>query len=148
MPPLLPSPCRVVPEASLIRSACILRWGINQSSTFGLWVPRQLPVTLRLFRMLGCKGFVRLWNTACTCMPIIFPLIHRPNGLWRSPITFLTQPRWLCGLPAFARSLMGVLLEYMALNKRGGGVNCLRRVFENFFWFNEILCINIEHESS
>jgi len=28
------------------------------------------------------------------------------------------------------------------------GVNCLKGVFENFFWFNEILCINPEQESS
>jgi len=34
----------------------------------------------------------------------------------------------------------------MALNERG--VNCLRGVFEIFFRFNEILCINPEQESS
>jgi len=34
------------------------------------------------------------------------------------------------------------LLEYMALNERG--VNCLREVFENFFRFNKILCVNPE----
>jgi len=28
------------------------------------------------------------------------------------------------------------------------GVNCLKGVFENFFRFNEILCINPEQESS
>jgi len=40
-----------------------------------------------------------------------------------------------------------LVLEYMVLNKRGG-VNCLKGVFENFFRFNEILCINPEQESS
>jgi len=30
----------------------------------------------------------------------------------------------------------------------GGGVNCLREVFENFFRFNKILCVNPEQESS
>jgi len=35
----------------------------------------------------------------------------------------------------------------MALNKRGRGVNCLEEV-ENFFRFNEIMCINPEQESS
>jgi len=38
-------------------------------------------------------------------------------------------------------------LEYMALNKKEG-VNCLKGIFENFFRFNEILCINPEQESS
>jgi len=40
------------------------------------------------------------------------------------------------------------LLAYMALNERGGGVNCLRWVFENFLRFNKILCMNSEQESS
>jgi len=34
----------------------------------------------------------------------------------------------------------------MAFNKRG--VNCLRGVFENFFRFKKILCVNPEQESS
>jgi len=32
--------------------------------------------------------------------------------------------------------------------KQEEGVNCLNRGFENFFRFNEILCINPEQESS
>jgi len=39
------------------------------------------------------------------------------------------------------------MLEYMALNKRGG-VNFLKEVFESFFRFNEILCINPKQESN
>ena len=37
------------------------------------------------------------------------------------------------------------MLEYMALNERG--VNCLREVFEIFFKFNKILCMNPEQKS-
>ena len=35
-----------------------------------------------------------------------------------------------------------------SLKREGGGVNCLRGIFENFFRFNEILCINPKLELS
>jgi len=35
-----------------------------------------------------------------------------------------------------------------SLKQEGEGVNCLRGVFENFFRFNKILCVNPKQESS
>ena len=58
---------------------------------------------------------------------------------WPKP-TSLTILRAFLGIAGFYRKF--ILLEYMALNKRG--VNCLKKIFENFFRFNEILCINSE----
>jgi len=46
------------------------------------------------------------------------------------------------------KKLKSLMLEYMALNERGRGVNCLREVLENFSRFNKILCVNPEQESS